>query len=62
MYCIIIYNYRYLKIDNAELTRLLVILALKQLFSISNLVISVCMLNLFIVLYDTGLYDMCALK
>jgi len=62
MYCIIIYNY--LKND-VELTCLLVILELKQLFSISNLVISIWMLNLFIVLYDTGLfclYDMCALK
>jgi len=32
---------------------------------ISNLVILVCMLSLFIVLYDTGLfclYDMCELK
>jgi len=56
MYCIIIYNYRYLKNDNVELTRLLIILVLKQLFSISNLVISVCMLNLFIVLYDTNLF------
>jgi len=65
MYCIIIYNYWYLKNNNAELTRLMVIMVLKQLFSISKLVISVCMLNLFIVLYDTGLfclYDMCTLK
>jgi len=64
MYCIIINNYRYLEND-IELTCLLVILVLKQLFSISNLVILVCMLNLFIVLYDTGLfclYDMCTLK
>jgi len=39
MYCIIIYNYWYLKNDNVELTRLLFILVLEQLFSISNLVI-----------------------
>jgi len=52
MYCIIIYNY--LKNDNVELTHLLIILVLKQPFSLVTLG---CMFNLFIVfLCDTDLF------